>query len=54
MPVILPAQDHEAWLGEIDDPTRRGTVRLAGAQRPLAADFYSPLLIILNPDYGSG
>src|SRR5580692_8323345 len=31
------------------DPTRRTTVRVAGAQRPLAADFGAPLAYYPNP-----
>jgi hypothetical protein len=31
------------------DPTRRKTVRVAGAQRPLAADFGAPLAYYPNP-----
>ena len=31
------------------DPTRRSTVRLAGAQRPLAADFAAPLAYYPEP-----
>ena len=39
---------HDATL-ELYDPTRRETVRIAGAQRPLAADFGAPLAYYPDP-----
>jgi len=42
------ARTHEATI-ILYDPTRRSTIRLAGAQRPLAADFAAPLAYYPEP-----